>query len=76
MQQHTAWWLLGQTGAGDANVKAPGLGAGEGGPGRPSGRMELPSGGSSSGGLGKLAFPGLQGGKVGWVARELPRSYY
>eukprot|EP00903_Cladosiphon_okamuranus_P014275 g13258.t1 len=64
MQQHTAWWLLGQTGTGDDNITASGPGGGEGGYGRPSGRMELPqSGASGSGGLGKLAFPGFLGGK-------------
>lgn len=68
MQQHTAWWLLGQTGTGHADVKTSGLGAGEGGSGRPSGRMELlHSGGGGSGGLGKLAFPGFPVGKVGWI---------
>eukprot|EP00752_Nemacystus_decipiens_P009941 g8865.t1 len=64
MQQHTAWWLLGQTSADDANLKASGPGTGEGGSGRPSGRMELPqSGGSGGGVLGKLGFPGVPGGK-------------
>lgn len=68
IQQHTAWWLLGQTSTTDANLKASGPGAGEGGSGRPSGRMELPqSGGSGGGALGKLALPGFPGGKVGWI---------
>lgn len=72
MQQKTSWWLLGEDRINDNSSDSKsliGLAATcEGGPGRLSGRMELPqSGGSAGGGRGRLALPGFSGARVSQV---------
>lgn len=63
MQQNTSRWLLDDDCIKDTTIDPQalrGLGTSEGGPGRLSGRMELPQSGGNGGGVrGRLALPGF-----------------
>lgn len=71
MQQNTTWWLLGEDRNNDSasdSKTLSGIGTSETGPGRSSGRMELPQSGGNGGGVrGRLALPGFSEGKVSRV---------